>query len=507
MTLSSFATPFLFNGLSMKAIATDLFSVKTSSADKVLVIIRLSGGNDGLNTVIPLDQYSHLVQQRSNVLIPQNKLLTLNATTAFHPALTGMKASFDDGKLSIVHNVGYPEQNRSHFRSMDIWNTGMLDPNATTGWVGRYLDQSYPNFPVDYPNNVNPDPFAISMGYQVAANCQGLMANFSHTVDNPLNTYTLSSSTVANDGTYYGDHMQFLSKMIEQSNAYGARVLDAAGKGNTLSTKYDTTNALAMQLRDVAKLISGGLNTKIYVLNLDGFDTHATQVDSNDPTIGTHANLLKTLSDAITAFQDDLKLLGVEQRVAGMTYSEFGRQIASNASYGTDHGDAAPLFLFGSCISQSIIGSNPTLSDTVVDQAGIPMQIDFRDIYASILRDWFEVDATEIQGLFEQTVTFYNVFSGCSLGVNEMSVNLQQAILFPNPAYSKTQVRFPSKQEFVRISLIDVEGKECLVVTEQELVQATHTIEIPLHSVKMGTYFCRIQKASGNEVLKLIVVE
>ena len=150
-------------------------------------------------------------------------------------------------------------------------------------------------------------------------------------------------------------------------------------------------------------------NGKVYVLNINGFDTHDSQVSGTSTTQGAHADLIKRLSDAINAFQDDLSLLGLEDRVAGMTFSEFGRQIASNASLGTDHGDAAPLFLFGTCLDFSIIGPNPVIEDTIVSQLGIPMQIDFRDIYASILRDWFGVPSTEIQPLFEHTVNYYSL--------------------------------------------------------------------------------------------------
>jgi len=149
-------------------------------------------------------------------------------------------------------------------------------------------------------------------------------------------------------------------------------------------------------------MISGGLQTKVYILNVNGFDTHDAQVDQNDFKEGVHANLLKRISDAVRAFQHDLQLLGLEQRVAGLTFSEFGRQIASNGSMGTDHGDAAPVLLFGACVSSGIVGANPQIPNQINNQAGLPMAIDFRDIYASILKDWFEVDMQVIQGLLNR---------------------------------------------------------------------------------------------------------
>lgn len=507
VSLASLTAPFMLNGLKIQTVAKELFSTSKSAENKVLVIIRLSGGNDGLNTVIPLDQYANLTIQRPNIILPQNAILNLNSSVGLHPSMTGMKNMFNDGKLSIVQNVGYPEQNRSHFRSMDIWNTGLMDINATSGWLGRNFDIDYPNFPTDYPNSTYQDPFAISMGYQVAANCQGLMGNFSHTVDNPLDTYSLSQSNVTNDGTYFGSHMEFLTTIIGQTNAYGSQVHDATLAGNSLSALYDANNPLAVQLRNVAKMISGGLMTKVYILNIDGFDTHDSQVKSTDVKTGKHADLLKQLSDAIYAFQDDLKLLGLEQRVAGMTYSEFGRQIASNASLGTDHGDAAPLFLFGSCINSTIIGSNPIVGNQIKDQEGIPMQIDFRNVYASILKDWFEVDTVQIQSLFEHQVTYYNLLSGCTVGLDENQLDENRAMVFPNPASTSTTLKFTSSSEWVNIAIIDFNGKVIETVVDRTLEANNHLLPIDLDRLQIGEYFISIRKKSGDATLKLIKVK
>jgi uncharacterized protein (DUF1501 family) len=252
----------------------------------------MNGGNDGLSTVIPLDQYDNLVIQRSNVLIPENQLLNITPTNALHPSMTGMQGMFNDGKLSIIQNVGYPEQNRSHFRSMDIWTSGLIDNQASTGWLGRHMDQEYPNFPDNYPNATYPDPFAISMGYDVSATCQGLMANFCQSVANPADAFNLLETVQVNDGTYYGSHMEYLSMIIAMANEYGDQINAAYSAGNNLSTQYDSNNDLAMQLKDVARMISGGLKTKVYVVNVNGFDTHDSQVVDGSPELGVHANLL-----------------------------------------------------------------------------------------------------------------------------------------------------------------------------------------------------------------------
>ena len=162
VSLASASIPFISNGFGMQAIGNKLFNFSTGAEDRVLVMIRLNGGNDGLNTVIPLDQYANLMLHRSNIILPQNQILSITPEVGLHPSMTGIKTLFDQGKLSIVQNVGYPEQNRSHFRSTDIWSTGSLDVNETKGWLGRYFDSYNPNYPTGYPNATYPDPFAIS---------------------------------------------------------------------------------------------------------------------------------------------------------------------------------------------------------------------------------------------------------------------------------------------------------------------------------------------------------
>ena len=506
-SLAGLSVPFLFNNWNYEAITDKLFSISRGSEDKVLVLVRLNGGNDGLNTLIPLDGYANLKKQRSNILLPENKLITITPENALHTAMTGMADMFQDGKLSIIQNVGYPEQNRSHFRSMDIWSSGSTDINTTTGWMGRHLDKKYPGFPDAYPDDTNPDPFAISMGYEVSSTCQGLVSNFCNTVINPNDAVTVTASTANNDGSYYGSHMQFLSTMFAQTNTYGNRVLEAAKKGNNLSTKYDSKNDLATQLKYVAQMISGGLQTNVYVVNINGFDTHDSQVDS-DITQGKHADLLRTVSDAIAAFQDDITLLGLEKKVAGMTFSEFGRQIASNASIGTDHGEAAPLFLFGACLETPIYGANPTISDQVVDQAAIPMQIDFRDIYASILKDWFEVPSNEIQTMFDHTITYHSVIGGCTLDIEDKTfAQKTSTVVYPNPAVNQINVQLDSQNEFVRIVILDLSGREIQTCLEKNLDTNRHTIPLEIIDLKPGNYILNIQKKSGSESLKFIKVK
>lgn len=382
-------------------------------SDRVLVLVQLAGGNDGLNTLIPTDQLSQLQSVRSNVYMPPANLKALTTSLSLHSRMEDMQTMFNDGKLSIIQSVGYPLQNRSHFRSTDIWTTASdATTELETGWMGRHLEVTdFTNFPDGYPNADYPDPPAISMGRIANATCQGVITNLSLTVENPDNLTFLSpggNTPVPDDN--YGDQLDFLRVAIQQTNEYGARIGEAAGIGTTMAS-YPGSQ-LASQLRNVVRLISGGLQTNVYVVTVSGYDTHSGQT-SGDNSSGWHADLMEDLSSSLAAFQQDLEMTGLADRVMGMTFSEFGRRIRSNASRGTDHGTAAPLFVFGNCASGTILGDNPTIDTGVSQDEGVPMQYDFRDIYGSLLVDWFEVAEADVRSLLYPGFVYLPVANGC----------------------------------------------------------------------------------------------
>ena len=500
--LASLTAPFVVNNISFQAITKQLFDIEKSSDDHVLVIIRLNGGNDGLNTVFPIDQYDNLQIHRSNILIPENQIIPGTAELGFHPVMTGFSNLFNNGKSSVIQNVGYPQQNRSHFRSMDIWTSGSLDLSETRGWLGRHFDNQYPNYPNDYPNNQYPDPFAISMGNTISPTCQGIMTNFSSLVSNPANTVNLNQNQSFNDGTYYGCNIEYISVLIEQTNLYGAQINAAYNAGSSLSSLYyenndpqeDFKSQLAKEMQYVAQMISGGLQTKVFILNIRGFDTHGDQVDNLDISTGEHPELIKNVSDAIEAFQDDIEQLGLDHRVLGMTFSEFGRQIASNGSMGTDHGDAAPMLLFGSCLANQIIGSNPIIEDQIPNQKGVDMQIDFRDIYASVLKDWFGVSSSSIDTIFDNhTVTYHNLIQGCGLNNNDRELNENTVIVYPNPAIDKCKIDFACNSEHIKIDLIDSQGRFIRNFCNKHLSQGNHSVTCDLSEISSGLYIVQIK--------------
>jgi uncharacterized protein (DUF1501 family) len=376
----------------------------TSFPGKVLVIIRLDGGNDGLNTVIPLDQYSNLNKVRPHVIMPENKLVQLGKNElALHPSLSDLKIFSDEKRMKIIQNVGYNKPDFSHFRSMDIWQSASdHDQYLTSGWIGRYLEKKHPNFPEQYPNNSFPHPLAIELGWQSSLALTGQLSFPSFVVNNPENF-----QEIINDfdneypSTYSGDRLKYAQLIAKQSNQYSAVVKEAYTASNNLINF--PSNHLGWQLDIVSRLIKGGLNTRVYMVQMGGFDTHDQQVDNDDTTKGSHALLLKQLNDSVTAFIKSLDESGDSDRVLTMTFSEFGRTINSNGSMGTDHGTAAPMFIFGNRINDDVLGSSPEIPEVANWDDNLEVEFDFRHIYASILDQWMGADTeTEKAALLKE---------------------------------------------------------------------------------------------------------
>lgn len=387
----------------MQALASSPLAGQGEESDHVLVLVQLSGGNDGLNTVIPLEFYDTYYAARTNIALPQDKVLRLSGldTTGLHPAMPEMQQLFGEGKLAIIQGVSYPQPNFSHFRATDIWLTGAdAGQVLPTGWAGRYLNEEYPRFPQNYPNAGMPDPLAIQIGSLVSPALQGPALTMGMAISNPNSFYDLINETprpVAN--TRAGDQIAYIREMAVKTDQYAGVIKKAAQKVTKQSDKYPAPgkNPLADQLKIVARLVAGGLKTKVYLVSMGGYDTHARQVEPADTTTGNHAKLLARLSEAIGAFQDDLRFLQASQRVVGMTFSEFGRRIKSNASGGTDHGTAAPVFVFGEQVQGGIIGNNPLIPAVAAVGDNIALQHDFRAIYGTLLTRWFGAEEREVE--------------------------------------------------------------------------------------------------------------
>jgi uncharacterized protein (DUF1501 family) len=476
--------------------------------DNILVLVQLQGGNDGLNTIFNMNQYDNLQSVRSNIIIPDSQLLSIDDVNRFHPAMSGLKNIWDKEKLSIIQNVGYPNQNRSHFRSSDIWNSAS-DANdfVSSGWIGRYFEENHSSFPENYPNDINPDPFAITIGRIVSETCQGNAANFSMALEDPENPGTaLASNTGAVPDNCYGNALSFVNDTIKQTNAYADVIKNASSSGKNLSTKYNESD-LSEKLKNVAKLISGGLKTKVYVVQIGGFDTHDSQVVSGDAKTGEHAELLQELSDALQAFQEDLELLNIDKKVIGMTYSEFGRRIRSNAGLGTDHGTAAPLFVFGTCANNIILGETPEIDTEVDDKEGVQMQFDFRNIYSTILTDWLGASKSESNNvLFEEFEALPLFKSGCSasLSADNFSLEINELKVFPNPVMNELHLNFIGNNEKVKITLYNSIGAVVKHISDKKYSAASHTVYIDVQNLPKGNYFIHYQTKGVIKTKKIL---
>ncbi|MCB2409255.1 DUF1501 domain-containing protein [Hymenobacter lucidus] len=487
-----------------------------TQTDRVLVLIQLNGGNDGLNMVIPLDQYPALMNARSSIAIPEAQVLRLSTATGIHPAMTGLKNLYDNAKIGVVQSVGYPNPNFSHFRATDIW-TSASDSNVTitSGWAGRYLDGEYPNFPTGYPNAQSPDPLAISIG-SVVSNCvQGPSVNMGMAIASTASFYQLLTGGVDTaPNTPAGHELTFIRQVVQQTQVYNTSIKAAADKARNLSPLYPTAgqNSLADQLKIVAQLVAGGLQTRLYVCNLGGFDTHAGQVSATGSTAtGTHATLLGKISQALEAFLDDLSRLQVQDRVVGMTFSEFGRRIKANSSLGTDHGAAAPLIVFGSSVNPIIHGTNPVLPANAGVNDNVPMQFDFRAIYGSLLLDWFRVPQATINALLPHAGASFPYVPvlrpGVATGVATASdMGVKGFAVYPNPVREQATVEFEAEGGHVQVLVFDTMGREVRRLLDRRLPRGLQRLSLPVADLAAGAYYCHVQEG-GRVSSRLVAVE
>jgi uncharacterized protein (DUF1501 family) len=380
----------------------------TGQDGNILVVLQLAGGNDGLNTVIPFgdDDYR---RARPTLALRENQLLKLGPKekVALHPALAGLAKSYEDGALSIVQGVGYPNPNRSHFRSTEIWATA-TDENksSSTGWIGRYFDNACTGCDAAVGvtlGSQNPQAFAAQTPkgvlYQAAGGRrQRLGADGEPEADGSMTMATGEDPEEGPAGGSIGDiagasgkinALDFLERTEMDVQLTQKEIAAASGRGKN-SVPFPGSG-LGNQFALISRLIAGGLPTRIYYLSQGGYDTHTGQA-------GAHERLLREMGDAVSAFLADLKAQGNLGRVTLMTFSEFGRRVKENASGGTDHGAAAPLFLAGGGIQAGLLGEMPSLAARDLDDGDVKFNVDFRSVYATVLEKHLGVKSDPILG-------------------------------------------------------------------------------------------------------------
>ena len=373
-----------------RALAQSALPGLPAAADRVLLVINFQGGNDGLNTVVPygLPQY---YQYRPSLGVPQSNVLRLDDTFGLNPVLAPFKRLYDAGNVAIVHGVGYPDPDHSHFRSTEIWQTAQPKGYESTGWVGRYLDDA--QLPKDNLFN------AVAISNILPE----LM--ISKTTDVPavdaLRGYGLASDKRSGDKEAFHEFVRdttvpfrspFLAQVaeIEDHAQRGAEELPKLVAGYKSQATYPAT-PLGRSLALAAQIVGSRLGTKVLYVQHGSFDTHVTQKQ-------TQERLLADFANAISAFYQDLAAHGNDKRVLTMTFSEFGRRVAENASRGTDHGEAAPVFLIGGGVKGGLYGRHPDMAQ--LNAGNLPFTTDFRSVYATVLERWLGRPAAPVVGSF-----------------------------------------------------------------------------------------------------------
>ena len=410
--------------------------------DKILVILNLNGGNDGLNTVIPY-QNQNYYNLRPDIAIPNDTVLPITDQLGLHPSLTHLANFWNQGKLCIVENVGYSDQNLSHFRSTDIWQSGSNSEQIlNTGWIARILEQVYP----DYMDNLPETPMALLQGTTNNLLLTGEQGITGIMIDDPSNfldmigsTYYDSADNIIPD-TVGGDELKFIRTIDNTAFEYAEYIQNISDSGtNTMEYAND---ALSVQLSSVAKLISGGMYSPFYIVYQGGYDTHADQ-------ISRHGSLMSELSFALHNFHNDLENQGLSDKVVVMTTSEFGRRPYQNGGNGTDHGAAAPMFVLGNTINGGIIGNPPNLS-SFDDRDNLLHEFDFRQVYASLLSQHFGLESNIINNGLMNSYDTLDIISHSNNNLGDVNfdnqINIVDIVMMVNFILGVT---IPTDEEFI----------------------------------------------------------
>lgn len=517
-----------------------LKSVNINSCDvsnRKLVLINLAGGNDGLNTTIPINDYDTYANLRPSIKISDsgsNSYLTLDNTLpdnqliGLHPALTGFKSLYDKGWMRVLQSVGYPAQNKSHFASTDLYSTGN-DGNSwsngnESGWIGRFMETYYANELNNlYPLGVQIGSNKTSLGFHGETE-HGLAINISG--QNPSGFYSelnglggTPPSVIANSD--YGLELQYIIDTDRLSNQYSQAISNAFNSGNNTNSYPDTD--LSNQLKTVARLISGGLETKIYIVRIGGFDTHNNQNNNENTIEGKHNDLLTEVSEAIRSFFIDLDSQSLSDDVVGLTFSEFGRKAKENGNFGTDHGEIAPMFVFGKPVNGGVSGNNVDLSEATSDNNFQleTVQFDYRQIFGTLLQNFLGSNDTVIDTAFfnytnNQSFTnskinelikdSFSVGVDCynqTLSLNEFNPQTphKEWFVYPNPVRNLLQVH--SAKELTTIQYRVLNNRSQIILQGTQHLK-NGKLEVNTERLESGVYFIQIVSDGKKETHKIL---
>ena len=393
-------------------------AIAAAETDNILILIRLNGGNDGLSTVIPMEQYDSYANARPNIYIPESKVLKLTDEYGIPSYMQSLESMWGDGQFKAVHGVGYQNQSLSHFTGTDIFGNADLTTTGfsgeDTGWMGRHFEHLYPDYLSDLPGSRPTDgPAALQVGNYGSLVFEGEETNYAFVTNNVDQLQQIAETGLQYpvddtlfDDCMYSDQIKFLRGVSNVTNEYAGIIHEAYMRGQNQVEYQD--NAFARQLAILARLIKGNLGTRVYMISMGGFDTHG-----NQPL--AHERLMTNLSVAVNNFYDDIAFTQQDNQVLSMTFSEFGRRIFENGSNGTDHGKAAPTLFFGSGLNGSaFVGDHPAL-DNPDGRGNLEYTMDFRNLYATVLAEWLCVDIPLVeQHLLNHPYAPVNLGFNCS---------------------------------------------------------------------------------------------
>ncbi len=493
--------------------------IQQTGGDNILIVVQLFGGNDGLNTIIPV-QDSNYYRLRPNLAINQNEAVrVLTSNTFMHPALAdtsipdrGLQGLMEQGRLAIIQNVGYENPNLSHFRSTDIWlsgfNSSNPDDRLTSGWLGRNFARTVSG---NDPNTIPDYPLCVQIGGTLSMMFRSDRGDMGIALDDPATFFQLgrginSDDVSPNDGSTFAQEFDYIKALAVKSDRYSQQVKDAFDRGRNTVDNY--ADGFAQQLRLVARLISGGLQTKVYMVYMGGFDTHISQQArlSQGQFSGLHPRLLRDLSMGITQFMKDAIQQRFADRVVGMTISEFGRRPEENGSRGTDHGAASVQFVFGNNVRGGVYGQNPNLADLNAN-GDVKYEFDYRRIYAEMLRTWLGASATDVQDILQARINPLPLLNARAVSVRSpLDTTMSEILISPQPTSGPAMVQFALRESArVEIVLYDLRGIGTVLVGAQMLSAGVQRIAIS-SAIASGQYMLGVVINGTPHVQPFVVV-
>ncbi|WP_423998893.1 DUF1501 domain-containing protein [Maribacter sp. IgM3_T14_3] len=494
-------------------------ALNTSENDNILILVRFAGGNDGLNTIVPVYDFDTYANHRPTIYHKEQSLIQLDNDFSIPNHMESLESMWGEGLMKVAHGVGYDPRSLSHFTSSDIWATGKTNvDDFTKGWLGGYFNEAYPDFISSPPEN----PLAIQIGSVGNLLFSYEEQQYAFLVSNPQEL-----EDVAKNGVKYeinnidstckiGKHREFLRATYNSTFSYSGAI-SAAYNSTENIVEYED-NSIAKQFAIIARLIKGNLGTKTYMATLGGFDTHANQTE-------THAELLGTFSKAVDTFYKDIKQTGHDEKVLSMTFSEFGRRVSQNGSNGTDHGTAAPCLFFGKALNgNGFVGEHPSLSD-LDNNGNLKYNIDFRRLYASVLSQWLCIDKSLVDAALGGSYENIDLGFSCTtdadvdsdtenpdsdgpIEIEDIPEEYSHTPIYDNEGRPSISLNL-NRAMHIDIQLYNILGQQMGTLKNSFMTEGSHIVDIEDAlkggALTTGKYIYRVSTYDGNSSKMILV--